>query len=211
MYILLKDIRNYIRNENFVGFNKLLKLAAIQNGNLFNINSLSKEASLQYKKTEDFLNILEQMYIFKFIPPFVSNKRKEITRMNKLFFSDLGLRNAILNDFQEITYRLDKGALFENFVFLEIAKELGRLENISFYRSKDGLEVDFLLDTYKEKIPFEAKFQRFNTTSTVSALSKFHQILPYDTAFLVNPDFCGVEDKINFIPGYFLSKVNIPE
>jgi uncharacterized protein len=208
---LLKDIRNYIRNEDFVSFNKLLKLAAIQNGNLFNINSLSKETSLPYKKAEDFLNILEQMYIFTFIPPYVSNKRKEITRMKKLFFSDLGLRNVILNDFQEINYRLDKGTLFENFVFLEIAKELGRPENVYFYRSKDGLEVDFLLDNYKEKIPFEAKFQRFNATSTVPALNKFHQILPYNTAYLVNPDFYGIKDKINFIPGYFLSKVDIPE
>lgn len=205
---LLKDIRNYIRNEDFVGFNKLLKLLAVQNGNLININSLSKEASLQYKKAEDFLHILEEMYILRLLPPFISNKRKEITRMKKVFFTDIGLRNVILNDFREITYRLDKGALFENFVYLEIVKELSRPENVFFYRTKDGLEIDFLVDTYKNRIPFEAKFQHFDKPQSIPALKKFQQIDPYNLAYLVNQDFSGNEDQINFIPGYFLSKID---
>lgn len=206
---LLKDVRNYIRNEDFVGFNKLLKLLALQNGNLVNINSLSKEAALVYKKAEDFLHILDQMYIIKLISPFVSNKRKEITRMKKIYFTDIGLRNIILNNFQEIAYRHDKGALFENFVYLELAKELSRPENIFFYRTKDGLEIDFLLETTKERIPFEAKFQSFDKPTGIPALKKFNLIETYTNAYLVNADLFGQEDNIIFIPGYFLSKVNI--
>jgi predicted AAA+ superfamily ATPase len=206
---LLKDIRNYIRNEDFVGFNKLLKLLAIQDGNLININSLSKETSLSYKRTEDFLHILEQMYILKLVPPFVSNKRKEITRMKKLYFTDIGLRNMVLNDFREIDLRQDKGAIFENFIYLEIAKEICKPDNIFFYRSKDGLEIDFLIETFKERIPFEVKFQRFSVPKSIPALKRFYEIDPYDRAFVINPDFFGIEDKFNFIPGYFLSKLSV--
>lgn len=206
---LLKDVRNYIRNEDFVGFNKLLKLLALQNGNLVNINSLSKEAAMQYKKTEDFLYILDQMYIIKLISPYVSNKRKEITRMKKMYFTDIGLRNIILNDFQEIEYRHDKGALFENFVYLELIKELSRPENIFFYRTKDGLEIDFLLDSTSVRIPFEAKFQSFAKPQGIPALKKFKLIESFNTAYLVNADLSVQEDDIIFIPGYFLSKVDI--
>jgi uncharacterized protein len=206
---LLKDIRNYIRNEDFVGFNKLLKLLAIQDGNLININSLSKETSLSYKRTEDFLHILEQMYILKLVPPFVSNKRKEITRMKKLYFTDIGLRNMVLNDFREIDLRQDKGAIFENFIYLEIAKEICRPDNIFFYRSKDGLEIDFLIETFKERIPFEVKFQRFSVPKSIPALKRFYEIDPYNRAYVINPDFFGIEDKVNFIPGYFLSKLSV--
>jgi len=206
---LIKDIRNYIRNEDVVGFNKLLKLLSIQSGNLININSLSKESSLPYKKAEDFLNILEQMYIIRLVPPFVSNKRKEITRMKKIYFTDLGLRNVIINDFREINFRLDKGALFENFVYLEIAKEICKPENIYFYRSKDGLEIDFLVDNYKERIPFEVKFHHFTKTRGIPALKRFYQIEPFNVAYLVNPNFSGIDDNIHFIPGYFLSKTGI--
>lgn len=204
---LLKDVRNYIKNEDFVGFNKLLKLLALQNGNLVNINSLSKEASMSYKKTEDFLHILEQMYIIRFISPFVTNKRKEITQMKKVYFSDIGLRNIILNDFQDIAYRYDKGALFENFVYLELMKETDRPENFFFYRTKDGLEIDFLLNTGKGIVPFEAKFQDFEKPRSISALKKLSLIQPSDQAYLVNKNFFGLEENIHFIPGYFLSKV----
>lgn len=206
---LLKDVRSYIRNEEYVGFYKLLKLLALQNGNLININSLSKESSLSYKKTEDFLYILEQMYIIKLLSPFVSNKRKEITRMKKVYFTDIGLRNIIINDFRELDYRQDNGAIFENFVYLEIAKEICKPENIFFYRSKDGLEIDFLIETFKERIPFEAKFQRFTLPKGIAALMRFFEVDPYKLAYLVNPDFFGIVDKVNFIPGYFLSKVGI--
>jgi predicted AAA+ superfamily ATPase len=206
---LLKDIRSYIRNEEYVGFNKLLKLLAMQNGNLININSLSKEASLSYKKAEDFLYILEQMYIIRLLTPFVSNKRKEITRMKKVYFTDIGLRNIIINDFRELDFRSDKGAIFENFVYLEIAKEICRPENIFFYRSKDGLEVDFLVDTDAEKIPFEVKYQKFNKPQGISSLKKFFMIEPFRASYLVNPDFSGMMDTTIFIPGYFLSKAGI--
>jgi len=206
---LLKDVRNYIRNEDFVGFNKLLKLLALQNGNLVNINTLSREAAMQYKKAENFLHILDQMYIIKLISPYVSNKRKEITRMKKIYFTDIGLRNIILNDFQDIEYRHDKGALFENFVYLEVAKELIRPENIFFYRTKDGLEIDFLLNTTRAIIPFESKFQSFKRPQGILALKKFKLIEPFDSAYLVNKDLGATEDDVIFIPGFFLSKVTI--
>lgn len=206
---LLKDVRNYIRNEDFVGFNKLLKLLALQNGNLVNINTLSREAAMQYKKAENFLHILDQMYIIKLISPYVSNKRKEITRMKKIYFTDIGSRNIILNDFQDIEYRHDKGALFENFVYLEVAKELIRPENIFFYRTKDGLEIDFLLNTTRAIIPFESKFQSFKRPQGIPALKKFKLIEPFDSAYLVNKDLGATEDDVIFIPGFFLSKVTI--
>ena len=206
---LLKDIRNYIRNEEFVGFNKLLKLLALQIGNLININSLSKETSLSYRKTEDYLHILEQMYIIKLLAPFVSNKRKEITRMKKVYFTDLGLRNIVLNDFREIGLRNDKGALFENFVYLEIAKEISRPENITFYRSKDGLEIDFIIDTYKERIPFEAKFQSYTKPKSDPSLVRFSEIENYNKGYIINSGYSGIKEKLAFVPAYFLSKVKI--
>jgi predicted AAA+ superfamily ATPase len=208
---LLKDVRNYIRHEDFVGFNKLLKLLALQNGNLININSLSKESSMPYKKTEDLLHILDQMYILRLVSPFVSNKRKEITQMKKVYFTDIGLRNIILNDFNEIIYRQDKGALFENFVYLELAKEKVRPENIRFFRTKDGLEIDFVVESGRSVIPVECKYQHYHTPKSISAIKKFWLVEPFPKAFLVNPDLYGVEEDIHFIPAYFIGKTDLNE
>jgi len=55
-------VRSYIRNEHFIGFNKLLRLLAVQIGNLININELSRETGLPYKKCEEYIALLEHMY-----------------------------------------------------------------------------------------------------------------------------------------------------
>ena len=70
---LLRDVRSYVSNQDFVGFNKLLRLLASQIGNLVNINEISRETGLTYKKCEEYLFLLEQMYIIKMIEPYFSN------------------------------------------------------------------------------------------------------------------------------------------
>ena len=63
---LIKDVKSYVRNQDSVGFNKMLQLLALQISNLININDLSKTTGLTYKKCEEYLYLLEQMYIIKF-------------------------------------------------------------------------------------------------------------------------------------------------
>ena len=64
--------------------------------------------------------LLEQMYIIKMIEPYFTNKRKVISKMKKIYFCDLGLRNILEGNFKELTFRNDNGAIFENFVMLEL-------------------------------------------------------------------------------------------
>ena len=74
--------------------------------------------------------------------------------MQKIFSFDLGVRNATLNNFTDLRLRDDAGRLFENFVFLELKK---KYENVFFFRTTQGTEVDFvylengLNITYKPK------------------------------------------------------------
>jgi predicted AAA+ superfamily ATPase len=110
---LQRDVRQFVDNIDFVGFNKMLKLIAQQIGNLININKLSADSGLSYKKTEEYLDLLEQMYIIKLISPFQTNKRKVITKMKKVYFTDLGLRNVIIRDFRELKFRSDAGAFLK--------------------------------------------------------------------------------------------------
>ncbi|MDV7402694.1 hypothetical protein RZS08_65330, partial [Arthrospira platensis SPKY1] len=57
---LLRDVRTYIKNEHTVGFNKLLRLLALQAGNLLNINELSRETGLSYRNCVDYVELLQQ-------------------------------------------------------------------------------------------------------------------------------------------------------
>jgi len=69
-----------------------LKCIASQIGNLVNVNELSNTAGLTRSQAENYLTILQGTFIIKMLPPFYINKRKEISKMPKLFFPTRALQ-----------------------------------------------------------------------------------------------------------------------
>jgi predicted AAA+ superfamily ATPase len=90
----------------------------------------------------------------------LGRKRDEITKMKKVYFYDTGLRNALINNFQPLNIRADSGQLFENFIIAEILKAnyYGNYDfKLHFWRTKQGSEVDLVLEKEKEIIGVEIK------------------------------------------------------
>ncbi len=204
---LLKDIKSFIRNEDTVGFNRLLRLLAAQIGNMVNVNELSVKSGLSYKFCEEYLYLLEQMFIIKLVEPYYSNKRNVITKMKKVFFTDLGFRNIIYRDFNPIDTRVDNGALFENFVFLELIKIFPTFAKVYYYRTKDGSEIDFVIDDMRKITIFEVKYKNFTKPRNFKNITSFGQIVEYDKAYIVNENLNEVFNDLIFIQGYLIEKV----
>ena len=183
---LLRDVRFFIKNKDFVGFNKMLKILSSQIGNLLNINELANTLQLSYKACEEYIDLLEQMYIIILLPPYTTNKRSELSKMKKIYFTDLGLRNVIYNSFNEIDIRTDKGGLFENYVFLEL-KRSTFAKNLYYYRTKDKTEIDFIVvDSKGRIIPVEVKYKSFKKSVRVRAITEFAKRNNIEKAFVVN-------------------------
>lgn len=204
---LLKDVREFVKNEHFVGFNKLLRLLALQTGNLVNVNELSRESGLPYKKCEEYIAILEQMYIIKLIEPFFSNKRKAMAKMKKVFFCDLGLRNIIAGNFSHITYRSDNGSLFENYVFLELLRNRTPGHNISFYRTLDGAKIDFIVEKPNTILAVECKFRKFDKPSSIRVLKGFSDIEKNVVKFIVNLSLNLEFENQKYIQGFLVNYI----
>ena len=204
---LLKDVKNYVRNSDSVGFNKLLKLLALQIGNLVNINELSRISGLSYTKCEDYIYLLEQMFIIKLIEPYETNKRKAIKKMKKVFFLDLGIRNIIIQNFNPLDIRTDSGALFENFVFLEIIKNIETYHSLYFFRTRDGAEVDFILDNMFQKTSIEVKYKPLKKPVFYKALNNFNTGENISQSFVVNLQLNEQQNNIHFIPAYLTEKI----
>ncbi len=204
---LMRDVRSFIRNEDSVGFNKLLKLLALQISNLVNINDLSRSTGLTYNKCVDYIYLLEQMFIIKLISPYDSNKKKAIKKMKKVFFLDLGLRNIIINNFNDIDSRQDNGALFENYVFLEIIKNADPFSKLNFFRTRDGAEVDFVLNNMYNLQSFEVKFKNLNKASSYRSLTNFNSEESVKESFVINRTLNDEKDIIRYIPGHLVEKI----
>ncbi len=152
-----RDI-NESRVENEQLFYNLMSLLAAQSGSLLNKYSISKTLRCDISTIERYLNVLQKCFHISLVKPFYSNLKKEIVKMPKVYMNDLGLRNLLLNNFIDIEYRLDRGELLENYVFLRF-REMYYESSIHFWRTTGLNEVDFVIDDQIEgKKAFQVKF-----------------------------------------------------
>jgi uncharacterized protein len=205
---LLKDVRSFVKNSDFTGFNKLLKLLSAQTGSMVNVNNLSRDCGLTYKKTEEYLYILEQMYIIKLVEPYFTNTKKVITKMKKVYFTDLGLRNIVYGDFRQADLRTDSGNIFENFVLLEMLRKIKNAHKLYYYRTLDGSEVDFVVDNMHEKISIEVKFKNYEEPKNMRNLNIFNSAENVERSFVINRNLNSKDIKTHYLQAYLVEKIN---
>lgn len=196
-----KDINAIFSLDNISAFNNIVKLLALNIGNLININDFSKEAGVARQTVERYFSILENTYICKFIQPYFTNKRKEIVKMRKVYFYDTGLRNRVINDYRRMEDRVDAGALIENAAFKNLLKRVENKENIKFWRMKYGVEVDFVIDE-EQAVPIEIKL---GDTEVISkGMASFLNTYNIKEAIIANKKTKKKIKKVKFVPFYTL-------
>ena len=196
-----KDVNAIFSLENITAFNRIVKFLALNVGNLINIQEVSKDIGIARQTVEKYFSILESTYICRFISPYFTNKKKEIVKMTKVYFYDLGLRNRIINDFRKIGERVDAGALIENAVFKNLLKRTETVENIKFWRLKYGSEVDFVIDE-ENILPVEVKLKETDTLP--AGMSSFLRKYKSKTAIVANKKTLKQKNGLVFIPFYLI-------
>ncbi|MBU3965725.1 ATP-binding protein [Patescibacteria group bacterium] len=134
-------------------FYKLFKILASQIGNLTNASELALTFGVSKTAIDNFLYVMQKSFHIELIRPFFKNKRKELTKMPKVYFSDLGLRNFFADNFKPFEIRDDRGALLENAAMRQLTEKYGK-QKIKFWRTIGKHEIDFIAD---EKEAFEVK------------------------------------------------------
>lgn len=135
-------------------FLQLLRMLASQIGGLVNKNELANTLGLSTSAIDNYIATMLRSFHLALIPPYYANLRKELTKQQKAYFYDLGLRNFLIRNFDIIDLRPDKGEVYENFIFRELL-EFARLDQIKFWRTQNKNEVDFIVD---DKYAFEVKY-----------------------------------------------------
>jgi predicted AAA+ superfamily ATPase len=162
---LLKDILAFERVKNSKLILDLLKLLAYQVGGEVSIQEVAIKLSVGRNIINRFLNLLEQNFIIFPLRSYSKNLRSEIRKKEKYYFYDLGIRNALIENFDSIDVRDDIGALWENFLLIERIKRNNYIEpykSIYFWRKSTGAEVDFV-EIYSDKMNgFEFSYKEKN-------------------------------------------------
>ena len=158
---LYKDILQLadIRHSNKI--HDLLRLLALQIGSTVSINKLSNALNLSALTIEHYINLLEQSFVVFRLRGFSKNLSKEISKMDKIYFYDTGVRNTILNNFNNLELRQDTGSLWENFLISERLKANSysrAYKNIYFWRTYTGAEIDYIEEKDGHMDAFELKY-----------------------------------------------------
>lgn len=159
---LLKDILELENVRNSATMYDLLRLIAFQIGNEVSLSELGNSLGIAKQTVGRYLDLLEKSFIIKKVGGFSRNLRKEITKTNRYYFSDNGIRNAIINNFNPIEMRNDMGMLWENFMFTERIKKQHYhkiFSNNYFWRTYDQKEVDLAEEREGKLFGYEFKWR----------------------------------------------------
>lgn len=186
---LYKDVLIYQNIKSHDILVRLLQAIALQIGSEVSYNELASIVGIDKRTVENYINILEQAFIVFRLRPFSRNLRNELKKLRKLYFYDVGIRNALINNFNPLHIRQDKGVLFENFVIAERIKRNSNFKlrkNIYFWRTHQQKEIDYIEESGGKLEGFEIKFSKDSSKFP----QEFLKAYPQSTIQLVNKDTC---------------------
>jgi len=183
---LYKDIIEFQKIRSSTTLNNLLKALALQIGSEISYRELANIVGVDKKTVENYIDILEKNFIVFRLYPYAKNKRKVISKLRKVYFWDLGIRNSIINNFNLLDSRNDVGALWENFAILERLK-YQTYHNIHsnnyFWRTYGGAEIDFIEEKGDELDAYEFKW---NDKKNIR-ISSFCEDYPNSSFYKITP------------------------
>ena len=184
---LYKDILALagIRKSNVL--EKILQSLALQVGNEVSYNEIAQLVGIDKNTVNNYIDLLEKSFVIFRLNSFSKNIRNEIKANKKIYFYDNGVRNMIIGNFNSLSLRQDKGALWENFMVSERMKILSYTQSVAkpyFWRTTTQQEIDYV-ETYADEVrAFEFKW--LNTKKVK---------LPKSFIEAYNPDFLVVDTE----------------
>lgn len=147
---LYRDLLMYGGIKKTDALDKLVRALAFQIGSEVNYSELGQLVGLDGKTIARYIEILEKGYVIFRLRAYSRNLRNEIKKNEKVYFYDNGVRNMILGNFDPLSIRSDKGALWENFLASERIKQIAYKESLTrvyFWRTKQQQEIDWVEDS----------------------------------------------------------------
>jgi uncharacterized protein len=167
---IYRDIFDLVEVRKPVIFRDLMKTLAYLIGQTVTYSDIAKKINTDKTTVERYIDLLEKSFIIKILRPLHRSHIREIIHPFKVYFYDLGIRNAIISEFKPINQRdgFEVGALWENFCIIERIKKneygnpekedekFGIFKQYYFWRTKESTPKEY--DLIEEK---DGKFDVF--------------------------------------------------
>ncbi len=158
---LYKDLIEFGEIKNSSKIRDLVKLLAFQIGSQVSLSEIGSQLMMSKDTVSRYIDLLEKSNIIFRLKGLSRNLRKEVVKMDKIFFYDLGIRNIVIDNLKPLKDRIDTGQLWENFLIIERMKSLAYRQeyaSIYFWRTYTGAELDYVEEKEGKLSGFEFKF-----------------------------------------------------
>ncbi|MCB9757063.1 MAG: ATP-binding protein [Candidatus Omnitrophica bacterium] len=158
---LLKDILEFDRVKSAKLIMDLLRLLAFQIGKEVSLAELGQQVGIDHKTVGRYLDLFEKTFVIYSVRGFSRNLRSEIAKKGKYYFYDVGIRNAVISNFNSLRLRNDVGELWENFLFMERLKKRAYQSlyaNVYFWRTWEKQEIDLIEEREGKLFAYEFKW-----------------------------------------------------
>jgi predicted AAA+ superfamily ATPase len=173
---LEEEIRREALVKDWGAFVNFLRLAARESGRVTNFAAISREVGLSQPTVKSYYQLLEDLFIGFSVPVFSKSPRRHLLSTPRFLFTDLGLQHAACGVSPGPDLVLaDPGRYFENWVGIELWKRLqyAGAGSLSYFRTKDGAEVDYVVELPERTIAIEVKWTDRPSLRDVTGLVSF--------------------------------------
>lgn len=173
---LYKDVLEIGGIRHSSKLRNLVRLLAFQIGHEVSLSELGSQLQMSKETVASYIDLLEQSFVVFRLGGFSRNLRKEVSKQDKVFFWDLGVRNVAIDNLKPLTQRNDVGALWENFVLAERLKWLHyrqTLASLYFWRTYTGAEIDIIEERGGALYAYECKWSRPSGRAPASFLDAY--------------------------------------
>lgn len=183
---LYKDVLELGTVKHSKKIHDLLKLLSFQIGSEVSLSELGQKLEMATETVDRYIDLLEKSFVLFRLSGFSRNLRNEVTKKQKIYFYDLGVRNIVIDNLKGLEDRNDVGALFENFLISERYKRnryLNGFESSYFWRLTTGAEIDYIEEGDGELYAYEFKYGKKQVRAPKSWRENYG-----DNFLLVNKD-----------------------
>lgn len=184
---LYKDVLEFEGIRHADSLIKLLQSLAFQIGKEVSFTELGVRLLMSKNTVERYLDLLEKAFVIFKLRGFSRNLRKEIVKNPRYYFYDIGVRNALINNFNSLSLRDDAGMLWENYVIVEMIKkqEYHQIQaNNYFWRTYDRKEIDLIQEKDGKLYGYEIKLSK----DTVKLPTEWLKTYPGSEFTVINKD-----------------------
>jgi predicted AAA+ superfamily ATPase len=180
---LFKDILAFegIRKRDVIV--SLLRMIAFRVGSEISIEGIANELQIGKATVDRYLDLFSKVFIIHKVTGYSRNLDNEITKKNKWYFYDNGIRNALINNFNFLNLRDDQGKLWENYLISERIKRKEYLRIHAahyFWRTHTKQEIDLVEEKDGSLCAFEFKWTSKKAVKAPALWSKYYPTATFE-------------------------------